>query len=165
MAEDQPSRRELGRMNKSVLQTKALDLGVSVDESDDKANLIEKIVAAGGAKEDPSEENSAETAEEQGFRKDPQQKKPNSGRGEYHLMVASTDDDASTVDVSVNGHLWRVPRDKWVKVPAEVVEVLNNAVHTRLEQDGVDEDGRPEWAERHSRRFSFQAMPAAGEVA
>jgi hypothetical protein len=46
--------------------------------------------------------------------------------------------------------MFTIPREIEVTVPESVVEVLNNAVVTRI----VQEDG--EWVERKARRFPFQ---------
>jgi len=55
---------------------------------------------------------------------------------------------------------YRIPRDKEVVVPEPVLEVLQNAVETQLEEVGRDQlTGAPTFRERHSRRFAFSAMP------
>ena len=47
------------------------------------------------------------------------------------LKIQSTERDKSAVYVGINGRNWNIPRDTWVKVPAAVVNVLENAKITQ----------------------------------
>lgn len=67
------------------------------------------------------------------------------------IIVSNQDGPEQTrfVKVQVNGEMFTLPREIEVTVPEYVVEVLNNAVITRI----VQEDG--EWVERKARRFPY----------
>lgn len=56
------------------------------------------------------------------------------------------------VKVQVNGVMFTLPREIEVSVPIEVINVLNDAVVTRLEQQGNV------LVERHARRFPFTVL-------
>lgn len=169
MSKDQPSRRELTRMKNDQLHTLALSRDITPGEDWQKADYIQAII--GDPPEDEDETDDTEETEEDA--QGPEQgdhpvgrstsgKSSLRGQPKYHLLVNSEDGPGGqeAVEVSVNGYLFRIPRDKWVVVPYPVVEVLNNAVNTRLERKGTDEIGRPILEERHARRYSFQSMPA-----
>jgi len=47
------------------------------------------------------------------------------------LKIQSTERDKSAVYVGINGRNWNIPRDTWVKVPAVVINVLENAKITQ----------------------------------
>lgn len=59
------------------------------------------------------------------------------------------------VKVQVNGEMFAIPREIEVPVPDYVVEVLNNAVVTRLVQAGG------EWVEQKAKRFPFTILGPA----
>ncbi len=59
------------------------------------------------------------------------------------------------VKVQVNGEMFILPREVEVAVPDYVVEVLNNAVVTRLVQSGGD------WVDQKARRFPFTVLGPA----
>jgi hypothetical protein len=59
------------------------------------------------------------------------------------------------VKVQVNGDMFVLPREIEVAVPESVVEVLNNAVVTRLVQSNGD------WIEQKARRFPFTVLGPA----
>ena len=43
------------------------------------------------------------------------------------------------VNVSLNGYMYQIPRGKPVRVPVEVLEVLENAVVTKYKQEGKEQ--------------------------
>jgi len=59
------------------------------------------------------------------------------------------------VKVQVNGDMFVLPREIEVAVPESVVEVLNNAVVTRLVKSNGD------WIEQKARRFPFTVLGPA----
>lgn len=172
MSNDQPSQRELSRMRKEQLHVKAIDLGLTPGEDWSKADYVAAIERAYNINpedEGPDDTDDATEPEQGGHPvgRDTSGKGSLRGKPLYHLLVNSEDNDGGSepVEVSVNGYLYRIPRDTWVVVPEPVVEVLSNAVNTRLERRGTDEVGRPILEERHARRFSYQAMPKGEKAA
>jgi hypothetical protein len=63
---------------------------------------------------------------------------------------------SNAVFLSLNGHAYQVPRDKAWNVPAELVEVLDNARQTYFEREG---DTGPV-VERHAPRMAYSVRSA-----
>lgn len=165
----QRNKTELQRMKRDHLLTLAQSEGVEVGDDATKADVIDAMQSAGlvnnteasGVSATASAGDSGVNPEE-GVKK-VYRRSPFSHQQHYYVIVHSTDDEdgARPVDVSVNGYPYRIPRDKEVLVPEAVVEVLQNAVETRLDEVGRDpQTGAPQFDERKSRRFAFGHRPA-----
>jgi len=158
---------EVRRLKRENLATLAESEGVGVDEGDTKEDIIGAMQRAGVVESkdgDAKTETQHESKSEEGVGVKKQAgRSPFAHHEHVVLIVHSTDDDdgARPVDVSVNGYNFRIPRDKEVSVPKPVLEVLENAVETRLEEVGRDQvTGAPQFQERHSRRFAFSSRAA-----
>ncbi len=72
------------------------------------------------------------------------------------------------VEVAVNGLLFLVRRDEWVKVPYRVFEALNNAVETTYEDIPSQVPGSPPIRERYETQaypFNYRNGPSDEELA
>lgn len=154
---EKPTHSQLERMNKGALKTLAIDAGVSVDENWTKDELVERLVAAGATADNADSAQTEERVADTGVRFERTSNAGLSGK-KAKVMIPATDAPGGdkAVDVSVNGRLARIPRDKWCEIGVEYIEVLEHAIAGTLEQKGVDDDGRPIWVPRDSRRFAFQ---------
>lgn len=88
-------------------------------------------------------------------RKAPEAKAESNGKRQMLTIHSSSDDNGSdAVFVGVNEYAYQIPRDKPFEVPSEVVDVLRNAVTTKLRpgsNGGVVERTLP--------RYNFTAVP------
>ena len=75
----------------------------------------------------------------------------------FRIVMANQEGPEETrfVKVQVNQEMFAIPREVEVVVPDYVIEVLNNAIVTRLVQEGSD------FVERKAKRFPFSIL---GEV-
>lgn len=86
------------------------------------------------------------------------------------IMIPTTKEPGGKreVEVGVNGLLFLVRRDEWVKVPYRVYEVLNNAIETTYEDIPSQIPGMPPTRERydvHSYPFNSRNGPSDEELA
>ena len=73
------------------------------------------------------------------------------------IKIAASETQREDVAVGVNGYTFLIQREKWVKVPRSVVEVLQNAVCTAYRQEArkAPEEGY-EMVAYETPRFPFQ---------
>ena len=80
--------------------------------------------------------------------------------GQFEMItIHSGNDEAGSdaVAVGLNGYVYQIPRDKPFKVPAEVAQILRDAVTTSYKPDGKGGN-----VERHTPRYAFSATPVKG---
>lgn len=138
---------QLEKKSDAELAQIATDLGLDLSpESTTKAVYVASIlqIQAEDAKLDAPAQEAAIVAEEA-----PQKK--------YRIIVHNQEGVEATpfVKVQVNGTMYTLPREVEVTVPAEVVEVLNNAVVTRFVQEGRN------LVEKPARRFPYTVLGEA----
>lgn len=159
---------EVTRLKRENLVTLAQSEGLTIEEDATKNDIIAAMQEQGlvdsKAKDDSVDTPVEQSSDEQdsGVKKFAR-RSPFANEDHVYITIHSsdTDDGARPVDVSVNGYNYRIPRDKEVHVPRPVLQVLENAVETRLEEVGRDQvTGAPRFHERHSRRFAFSSRAA-----
>lgn len=108
------------------LKEKAKELGIKLTGNPSEDTIRKRIRETLGI---------ADNADQDG--KPPQQsaKKNSDSKKEYLIQIATDKENKQAVPVGVNGKVYRIKRGVKVKVPAAVVEVLNNAVQTHYEED------------------------------
>jgi hypothetical protein len=81
-----------------------------------------------------------------------------------HIYAQEGPGGKDPVPVGLNGKVWLIPRDKDLKVPAELVGILKDSVQTFLIQDGKDEEGNIKHRLQDVRRFNYQATEDVARV-
>ena len=142
------NRSELEGLNRDQLAQLAEDHGITVKARTGKGELIGMLTGEQQAEDapvtdQPSDQSDAERA---AAARDQER---------VEIIVHSDANDSSDVKVGVNGRMYLIKRDTPVRVPKSVVNVLENAVETRLEPVGQRADGTVEYRERSARRFAF----------
>jgi hypothetical protein len=143
---------ELNKLTEKELLTIAADMGLTINaDSTSKKALAQAIISAQDAVAIvPVEPDSPDLSDDITLT-------PAKPEEKLRLIVANQEGPEATafVKVCVNGNMFAIPRDKEVIVPSSVVEVLRNAIVTRL----VQENGQT--IERSAPRFSFTVLGAA----
>lgn len=144
---------ELAKKTAVELSKIATDLGLDLSpEGSSKAEYVTAILAI--QEEDAALDEpvvvEGEAVVEAEIPEDSKQKK-------FKLIVHNQEgvDATPFVKVQVNGTMYTIPREQEVVVPEEVIDVLNNAIITRLVLEGRD------WVERAARRFPFTVLGRA----
>lgn len=139
---------QLDKKSDAELAQIATDLGLDLSpESTSKAVYVASILQIQA--EDARLNADASVVEEPAAVEAPQKK--------LRILVHNQEGVEATpfVKVQVNGTMYTLPREQEVTVPAEVVEVLNNAVVTRFVQEGRD------LVEKPARRFPYTVLGEA----
>ena len=71
------------------------------------------------------------------------------------ITIHSSSEESDAVPVGVNGYLYQIPRDKPIKVPTEVVQILRDSVVTSYKPG----PGGTQVA-RSTPRYAFSSTPA-----
>lgn len=128
------NRDELEEMTKVELQEYAEVQGIKVLVLDSKGTMIDKLLGEYIKQEQPASKLAANAPlpPERGFY-DLQGNKVNAPM--WNLMIMSTEQDSTDVDIIVNGNNMRIQRNVEVQVPFPYIEALRNSTINTTVQD------------------------------
>jgi len=72
------------------------------------------------------------------------------------VLIPSTETEKDDVTPSIGGYVYQIKRDKWVKVPLDIVRVLDDAKQTIYEQRELENKEGMELVARDAQRIPFQ---------
>lgn len=138
------TRDDLNTMTAAQLREFANERGIRLPSNGTKAALIDVITG------EAEPENTEEEHQAAVVNKGPDEK--------IEIMIYADAGPGGQDDVKVglNGYMRQIKRDRWVKVPRGVLDILDNAQQTILEEAGTDDDGNIQYRERTVRRFTYQ---------
>ncbi|WLD56887.1 hypothetical protein NFC81_09100 [Salinispirillum sp. LH 10-3-1] len=123
--------------------------GIEVDVDDEnKGALVEQVLAAQTAK--PNDTGKVTTKSSGG--------KAATKSKKTKILIGEQEGEADYVFVGVNGRQYQIPRGKEVEVPAEVVQVLRDAVTEKFETKTDPKTGQKYSKPKMVPRFNFQVI-------
>ncbi|WP_019558483.1 SAP domain-containing protein [Thioalkalivibrio sp. ALE12] len=144
---DEYSEDDLNTMTVAQLREFAADRGITLKSNGSKDEVIATILAAGDDEPEPMSDAEQEMRAA---------KAAPGERVEIMVHAGGGPEGQDPVKVGLNGKMFLINRDQWVKVPKGVLGILDNAKQTVMEEAGTDADGAIKYRERTVRRYTFQ---------
>ena len=114
-------------MGRAELEQTAADLGIEFRKNISDAKLADRVREALGVPPAPEVVDGPDLTTP-----------ADTGEKHYYITIATDSKDKQPVQVGVNGRMWVIQRGAKVKVPARVVEALENAVQTPLDPQTME---------------------------
>lgn len=142
---------DLSTMTVSQMRDFANNNGIELKTNANKDEVIQTILAAQEGNDDQDDEPMSD-AEQAAHA---EQAAPGE-RVEIMINAGGGPDGQDPVKVGLNGKMFLINRDQWVKVPKGVAGILENAKQTVMEEAGTDPDGTIKYRDRTVRRYTYQ---------